>query len=267
MKVTPQDEPSDQGNRTPDELYHYSSLDDMTVMRSIIIDHKLKYSHPNSFNDPFDCQFPIQIDGTEKQLIQYAMRHGKKFSREKLTIQDRRKKAARQVKNILNRADNNALEMNFNQMPIGVISLSRNPCNILMWSHYGKSHTGVCFGFKLEVHSRYFLRAQPVHYQDKLPQPSIRDLTPKGQEPVFLTKFTHWKYEEEYRLINTDNGPGIHPYPAHLLKSVTFGLNSTEESRERCIAILQETPHPVDVYQAVKKKGYFAIKRKPIGQY
>src|SRR5580658_7168634 len=35
---------------------------------------------------------------------------------------------------------------------IGLLCFSRNWDNLLMWSHYGASHTGICLGFDIPDH-------------------------------------------------------------------------------------------------------------------
>src|SRR5712664_2095644 len=37
----------------------------------------------------------------------------------------------------------------------GLLCSSRNGDNLLMWSHYGASHTGICLGFDIEENGGY----------------------------------------------------------------------------------------------------------------
>jgi hypothetical protein len=39
---------------------------------------------------------------------------------------------------------------------VGILCLSRNKKNILMWSHYAKNHEGLCFGFEDKLYNGNF---------------------------------------------------------------------------------------------------------------
>jgi len=43
---------------------------------------------------------------------------------------------------------------------------------------------------------------------------------------------TSWAYEQEWRIIDPENGPGYRAYPPELLKSVIFGLRMSGPDRE-----------------------------------
>lgn len=45
--------------------------------------------------------------------------------------------------------------MRKNISSVGIFSLSENPCNELMWSHYAASHKGIALGFSSDSNSNY----------------------------------------------------------------------------------------------------------------
>ncbi len=51
----------------------------------------------------------------------------------------------------------------------GVLCLSERPDDILLWSHYGNSHSGLCLEFDAAGHPDVFPRLRPVTYQEKYP--------------------------------------------------------------------------------------------------
>ncbi|MES2434978.1 MAG: DUF2971 domain-containing protein [Pseudomonadota bacterium] len=82
----------------------------------------------------------------------------------------------------------------------GIISFSATWRNPLLWGHYGDNHRGICLGFDVPENA-----ALKVNYvSERLSaSPNYVDMG-KLRFPVELaaTKFDHWGYEEEYRLVS-----------------------------------------------------------------
>ena len=76
----------------------------------------------------------------------------------------------------------------------GIICFSRNWRNPVQWAHYADKHKGICLGF--DVLDSYLVKVDYVRNR----------LTPKKNidEQFMLkllsTKFSHWRYEQEYRV-------------------------------------------------------------------
>jgi len=123
---------------------------------------------------------------------------------------------------------------------IGICSLTRDPLNMLMWSHYAKNHTGFVIEFNIPEESyspnisalqlaKFLVPTDKVEY--KLKRPIIRfDDAPSNQvTKQFLTKSLVWKYEQEERVIDFTRGHGVHNYNQNVLKSVIAGANIGEK--------------------------------------
>jgi hypothetical protein len=87
----------------------------------------------------------------------------------------------------------------------GLLSFSKNWKNPVLWSHYGDRGKGIALGFDIKrtIGSRGLLE---VNYQDLKLKPLVEDLergsiSPEVQELLYVTKFSHWKYESEVRAI------------------------------------------------------------------
>jgi hypothetical protein len=101
-----------------------------------------------------------------------------------------------------------------------ILCFSRNWDNLLLWSHYGDSHTGVCLGFDIPG-------GEPgANYDtDVLYQPNLLQI--RGPEDVNLdladrlhrTKHESWSYEQEVRMFVQVNDPP----DANNLRWVGFG--------------------------------------------
>ena len=113
----------------------------------------------------------------------------------------------------------------------GVLSLTRNPLNSLMWSHYGDDHRGVVIGIDMKKanlldESSCVIPANlgEIVYtstmpQNVLPSSTIESLMSVGNEyrcfrshqydlfkNAFLMKDLEWGYEEEVRVVKNIKG-------------------------------------------------------------
>ncbi len=112
----------------------------------------------------------------------------------------------------------------------GLICFSETWRSPLMWAHYAADHTGVCLGFDIpddRVHAvKYVARRDD-------PPPPKDMLTQEFAQGLFLKKFSHWKYEQEYRAVvalsdcQKDDGLYFVPFSDELaLRQVIVGSES-----------------------------------------
>ena len=82
----------------------------------------------------------------------------------------------------------------------GMLCFSRDWHNPVQWSHYGDKHRGICLGFDVPE-----AILTEVHYRDdplQLDWSAIESGGSAGQDEMIRwssTKYSHWKYEDEYR--------------------------------------------------------------------
>ena len=75
----------------------------------------------------------------------------------------------------------------------GILCFSRSWSNPVLWGHYADRQKGLCLGF--DVADGF---VEPVDYVDsRFPVPAALDQ--EFMKRLYFTKFSHWKYEEEYR--------------------------------------------------------------------
>ena len=84
---------------------------------------------------------------------------------------------------------------------VGVLCFSKKWRNPVLWSHYADKHRGICLGF--DIPDEHVLE---VDYRTTRLKAELEDEdTPPGGKHVAIrlitTKFSHWKYENEVRLI------------------------------------------------------------------
>ncbi len=90
-------------------------------------------------------------------------------------------------------------ELNKNR---GILCFSDKWTNPVMWSHYANKHHGLCLQFEVpsinlaEVNYRFSrLKAELLQLSDK--DPIVAE---KAMLACLTTKFSHWKYEREWRV-------------------------------------------------------------------
>jgi hypothetical protein len=89
-----------------------------------------------------------------------------------------------------------------------ILCFSRNWDNLLLWSHYGASHTGICLGFDIAEGEPGDNYDTDVLYQPNLlkirrPEDANFDLANR----LLRTKHESWSYEQEVRMFANLNDP------------------------------------------------------------
>lgn len=76
----------------------------------------------------------------------------------------------------------------------GLLCFSKHWRSPLLWAHYADRHRGICLGFDMPKGL-----PKKVAYVDKrFPKPGT--LSEEFVKKLLFTKFTHWSYEDEYRV-------------------------------------------------------------------
>jgi hypothetical protein len=148
---------------------------------------------------------------------------------------------------------------------VGVLSLSEDPLNELMWAHYANSHAGFVVG--LDSESEFF-QPKPkepkvcgelmnVIYTDTTPVVFVEPKKLDIPREIFFTKTTKWSYEREWRMIKyleqadevvTAGGKKIHLFavPKEAVKEVLFGHKVPRDVADQVQRDLSKTaPHVV----------------------
>lgn len=210
-------------------LYKYVSFDPELHVLKIITEYSIKFSSVDAFNDPFDCS-PNYVAGKNplKELPKLFKRvegSGSPATR----LMNRQRASNRLAKAFDDGSfDKGALAH------VGIVSLTRNPWNILMWSHYANKHQGFLVEFQEpeyfsnsdDASDHSWLVTFPVEYVADRPKIARMNHQQNADvDKVFLHKAEEWKYEEEERVIKYLGGPGVFKYKPQLLTSVVAGCN------------------------------------------
>ncbi|MHB1674976.1 MAG: DUF2971 domain-containing protein [Acidobacteriaceae bacterium] len=111
-----------------------------------------------------------------------------------------------------------------------ILCFSRNWDNILLWSHYGDSHKGICLGFDISECDPGINSDTDVLYQPNLLKIRGQEDLPDIANRLHRTKHESWSYEQEVRMYVVLNDPpdekGLNwiEFGSHLvLKEVIIG--------------------------------------------
>ena len=198
---------------------------------SALVTGKLWYARPHSFNDPFDCTLP------NHSLVHLEQRQFASAKEHRAATRNRSEKES-----FLNVGDgiraihqrslsrvsegepdtakafvngHNTLQSFLHTF--GVLSLSATPRSILMWSHYGAQHSGICFEFNRSPTDKLGTDAKPVIYSNQ--READRALVKQSHVTTQFLKYSGWSYEREWRQLENDGGR-LYDFPGMLLSVI-----------------------------------------------
>jgi hypothetical protein len=193
----------------------------------------IRFTQPSALNDPFECHLTFN---RKALLADY-----RKFRRDQEPgiSQDRLDQAVAIAEDQL--VIDTLLHYKERRNSLGVVSLSEDPLQLLMWAHYADEHRGAVVELDI-AHDALLSRSdggdkysdiRKVEYTQQkisgLPSPDtiVRALT---------TKSTDWSYECEWRLIRTLNltreaAEGIHVVDFDLSAIRTIYLGARFDAR------------------------------------
>lgn len=270
----------------PDFLYKYRTLSDRTT--NLIASRSIWLSRPSKLNDPLECRTghvdPAEIKAIVKKLetaaalglVDRVVNTQQVYS---LTEEDAtrwiqsiyRKSHKRRYEAVREMSERHGVRLSEPQRvvkafqrdvsKVGILSLSADPANELMWAHYADEHRGLVLGFSCAEGTQ--LRGDktvPVVYKDG-PRASVVGgfnqrtefrLTEGGKQvwnaaipfdsdlfrAVISTKPTSWSYEKEWRYVEPNEG--LYAWPAPLT-SATFGLRMSRALRDEYRSLLKRS--------------------------
>jgi len=143
---------------------------------------------------------------------------------------------------------------------IGIVSLSEEPLDLLMWSHYSSGHTGFVLEFDT-AHDFFGPPAKPTEIEGlhQIKYSKKRPIVPHGKGLEIshvLTKSKEWAYEKEWRLIRrVDNNPNRNrnvSFPPGSLTRILIGCRADSQLRQQLAAIARSKKYPNLVLEQLK---------------
>ena len=81
---------------------------------------------------------------------------------------------------------------------------------------------------------------------------------------ALLTKADFWAYEQEWRIIEHDKGPGAHIYPPSLLDGIILGARICPENRAKVLSWVSSRATKIEVLQARFHADLFRVEAIPV---
>jgi hypothetical protein len=151
----------------------------------------------------------------------------------------------------------------------GLLCFSRNWDNLLMWSHYGSAHTGICLGFDTPDTNGANFDTDVLYQPSVIPRPRRReDLHLDLVFRLLRTKHESWSYEQEVRMFVALNDPpdakGLWWFdfgPNLELKEVIIGSQCHPTVSEKVVEALKPYGDSVKCYWAGMRPDAFLLIR------
>jgi Protein of unknown function (DUF2971) len=147
---------------------------------------------------------------------------------------------------------------------IGIICLSRNWNNLLMWSHYADKHKGVCLGFDIPDGSYLDVRYQP----NLLQRHELTDNPEDFANRMLSAKHESWSYEQEVRVFVDLNDPPdedgrwwIEFNPELQLREVIIGVQCSDKDANEVCEVLKGYPDQIKCTLAYMRSDAFLLAR------
>jgi hypothetical protein len=276
-------------------LYKYLSSDRIDVF----LNCKIRYTQFGDFNDPYELNPNIDRIAEDEEIINLTKKDLSRLIEQEydrypivhtLISKDKFLDLAQSQEDFfvqsiialqptISKLLPAVLQDVFN-LNIGALSLSKDPKNDLMWSHYAEEHRGYVLGFD-STHAYFNQKMSPsdelrhlrkVSYTKERPKISL--MNTNGVE-LFLSKGINWQYELEWRIIRplTEATEVIdkEPYPIYLfsfppsaISEVVLGFRMLEEKKNtirRKLSNDTEYSH-IKLYQAQLNESDFTINLK-----
>lgn len=194
----------------PRFLYRYKSVTAREIecgegpVSEILLDSKLWLSSPDDFNDPFDGRLYIDFSGPSSSLKYAIVAAFMRAGRMSKTAALRKLQREGSLRHLPPRM---AGFVDRERARVGICSFSQCPRDILLWSHYGSSHTGIAVQFAPSADPGSLCQVLPVQYSDSYPVLRFGETRNGGTENLgekmvaaLTQKASHWSYEKEWRI-------------------------------------------------------------------
>jgi DNA-directed RNA polymerase subunit RPC12/RpoP/parvulin-like peptidyl-prolyl isomerase len=245
----------------PEFLYKYRPHD--CYSESWILNEELFFASPALFNDPFDSKVMYTLEGTVEQK--------KKYLSEMIQAEHPQIRKREKWKIITNAVQNQLLENDYDGHvkriqdridTYGIVSFSRKPDDLLMFSYYAEDHTGYCLKYRRSKENVLNM-AREINYEPLYPKFSVFEFS-LGKvgvlgDKVLLTKAKCWEHEAEWRISFANHAKRLIKSPHPILEGIILRCKMTPEKRAEIIALNSRREKPAEILQARKKKFDFAL--------
>jgi len=259
------------------KLYKYAAIGEYT--ESNIMMNRLYFSTPASFNDPFECQISTRLSeefGLSK--MEKLKNLTRAYLQQEMTgnfdamfsyIRESNPELINDLEYIIYKAfEYTLLRESYSESEsllkrelfrdTGILCLTSERDNILMWSHYANNHEGMCLELDAEK-LRSLGKIQDVNYV-----PAFQEVD--SIEDSMVMKLDCWSYEKEKRIIKhkwvTDaepTNPGLHKMLPGTITGIIFGCKTPYDTVHKYTGIARKYHPNIRIYAAERVKSNFKL--------
>ena len=248
----------------------------------------VSFTCPTEFNDPFDCEpfitaskddyieFMKTSEGLESQRKAYFGKGEKRCDHDLRKSIKKLIKAVRRnpnwEKEYIEKAKRIWLEST--KKNVRILSLAKEPDNILMWAHYSKNHEGFVVGIKKDF---FILEESEIRkngwglkdviYGDKKVILNTYKYNEEEWGLPFYNKSLHWKYENEVRFVGYDDRAPkfkLKNIPKEFVDSIILGIKMESALKTRIIDFCRGTLPGMKIFEASENLARYKIDLKKV---
>ena len=261
---------TEQLERMPEVLYKYSGLSGHRLgwMRDLIVESKLYFAKPSSFNDPLDCRIPPSYDASAFVIEQYwrgfvkqnhphdKLRNHRKAIRRMIRDSKTPTGQARLTKRLFESVDQN-----------GIACFAKDATNMLLWSYYTEGHSGIAVRFKVTLENllqmQRLLIPLEVQYQIDFPEIDYySDTNPGFLRTVLGTKAVVWAHEQEWRLVLVGY-QGLLRLPPEMIDGVIMGMRIDPAHERSLRGWIEERESRLELLRVSNRSRSFELELVP----
>jgi Protein of unknown function (DUF2971) len=261
----------------PDTLFKYRHLTQRTI--DCIAENYIWLADINTLNDPFECSLHFDRDkylkviwSTEEFRDSFKESFGVELTNNHLEKLSSSSKPLDLFKRICNELNISAAwdpERYFEEVnkkwtefieevnnDIKICSFCETNDSLLLWSHYGDDHKGICIEYDLlEEDYKNLNDMYPIHYSANIYNLELfEELTRLQKIGSATTKGNDWEYEKEWRIIQIKADDSFSnkmkvPDPKAVYLGTRFSQNENH-LKDKLMSLLQDKNIPI--FQMVK---------------
>ena len=153
----------------------------------------------------------------------------------------------------------------------GVFCLSASDTNVLMWSHYGDNHQGLCLGYSVseQITGNHKYKVHKVNYAgSRIAKTQDLDRMLGGDansrdaidEAAYLAKAEAWSYEDEWRIL----GPAGNQKGVLNLEEIIYGFRCPEHVQTAIRSIIATLGKPIKFSKMAFAGDGFDLQKEPL---
>lgn len=276
-------------NKNVKKLYRYLKFD-CEKLGEILIQNKLYFYPPNILNDPFDSKIQFTYQGCTDDDFRYFLRSYITNSEPKSKHGEIKKRVEEIISRNLHRSPEWQKKFRDHAKKIlqpdidkaGLLCLTEESEDILMWSHYGDGHKGLCLEFDNQLLDSCFI-CRKVSYDKDNRYHSVIEFykkvgaamgnannnTHNAHEEIaaliFFRKAKHWDYEREWRIlipwqdVEKHNGGRYFSYPERMLTGIILGCNIDDAQQSIIEMMISNRSTKPTLFRAHKNDDEFKL--------